>query len=158
VTGENFYDKRHTSYEDEIMQVIQQAIYDFAKADSGASGLWPAIGGTAATNNGRLYFTEAPQETIFPYIVFSKPSGIPEYTFTTKLENTLYQFTIFSDKSSASEINDIFTKLVDLFDLATLSPTGWVNFQCIREIDFLERIEGIWTWYVQYRIRIEANR
>jgi len=129
------------------MEEIQQAIYNKFNSDS---DLKNSVTG--------LYFTEAPQDTEFPYIVFSKPSGIAEYSFTDKFENTLWQFTILSDASSASEINDIFSKLTACFDLATLTVSGWTNYWCVREMDYLERIDKVWHWYVRYRIRITKTR
>jgi len=44
-----------------------------------------------------MYFTEAIQDAVMPYIVYHKISGRPDYTYTEDMENVLIQFNIYDD-------------------------------------------------------------
>jgi len=50
----------------------------------------------AASDLTGMYNTEAPQDAVFPYAVFSLISDVPEWTFSEDFENVLIQFNIFS--------------------------------------------------------------
>jgi len=102
-----------------------------------------------------MYFTEAPQGTIYPYIVYHKISGVPDYTFTEDMENVIIQFNIYSDSSSSTTINDIYTKLTALYDWCSLTVTGWNRIYIKRELDNLTRENDIWNYFVQYRLEIQ---
>ncbi|GAG59613.1 unnamed protein product, partial [marine sediment metagenome] len=67
-----------------------------------------------------LYLDRAKQTAVYPYIVYHKISGRPDYTFTEDMENVLIQFNIYDDNSSSETINDIYTKLKALYDWCTL--------------------------------------
>lgn len=126
------------------MQVLFQGIYSKFSNDNDLSG----------TVTG-MYLTEAPQGTAYPYIVYHKISGVPSYTFTEDMENTLLQFNIYSDNSSSATINDIYTKLKALYDWCTLTITGWDSIYMKRELDELTRENDIWRYLVQFRLEIQ---
>ena len=102
-----------------------------------------------------MYFTEAPQDAVMPYIVYHKISGVPDYTFTEDMENVIIQFNIFDDHSSSTTINDIYTKLTALFDWCSLDIVGWNSIYMKRELDNLTRDNDIWNYFCQYRLEIQ---
>lgn len=126
------------------MQVLFEAIYSKFSNDNDLSG---AVTG--------MYLTEALQGTAYPYIVYHKISGVPDYTYTEDMENVLIQFNIYDSNSSSATINDIYTKLTALFDWCTLSVSGWDSIYMKRELDELTRANDIWRYLVQFRLEIQ---
>ncbi len=126
------------------MQVLFQAIYSKFSNNGALSG---AVTG--------MYLTEAPQGTAYPYIVYHKISGRPDYTFSEDMENVLIQFNIYDSNSSSTTINDIYTKLTALFDWCTLTVSGWDSIYMKRELDDLTRDNDIWRYLVQFRLEIQ---
>lgn len=120
-------------------------------------GLWNKYNGNAALKAvvSGMYFTEAPQGTAYPYIVYHKISGVADYTFTEDMENVIIQFNIYSDSNSSTTINDIYTKLTALYDWCSLTVTGWNSIYMKRELDNLTRDNGVWNYFVQYRLEIQ---
>jgi len=102
-----------------------------------------------------MYLTEAPQGTEYPYIVYHKISGVPDHTYTEDMENVIIQFNIYDDHNSSTTINDIYTKLTALYDWCSLTVVGWDSIYMKRELDNLTRDNGIWNYFVQYRLEIQ---
>ena len=102
-----------------------------------------------------MYLTEAPQGTLYPYIVYHKISGVADYTYTEDMENVIIQFNIYDDHSSSTTINDIYTKLTALFDWCSLTVVSWNSIYMKRELDNLTKDNGIWNYFVQYRLEIQ---
>ena len=102
-----------------------------------------------------MYFTEAPQDAVMPYVVFHKISGVPDHTFTEDMENVIIQFNIFDDHSSSTTVNDIYAKLTALFDWCTLTVAGWNSIYMKRELDNLTRDNDIWNYFAQFRLEIQ---
>ena len=73
---------------------------------------------------GRLYKNRAPQNPTWPYAMFFVVSDVPMNTFTENLEEVIVQFSIFSQASGTTEIEDAFTNLTTLFDDCALTITG----------------------------------
>jgi len=121
------------------------------------TGIWNKYNGNAALKAvvSGMYLTEAPQGTAYPYIVYHKISGRPDYTYTEDMENVIIQFNIFDDNNSSTTINDIYTKLTALYDWCSLTVAGWDSIYMRREIDNLTRDNGIWNYFVQYRLEIQ---
>jgi len=123
------------------------------------TGLWNkynGAGGAAlkAVVSG-MYFTEAPQGTTYPYIVYHKISGVADYTYTEDMENVIIQFNIYDDNSSSTTINDIYTKLTALYDWCALSVSPWNSIYMRRELDNLTRDNGVWNYMISYRLEIQ---
>jgi len=110
-----------------------------------------------------LYNTQAPQDAVFPYAVFTLISDVPEWTFSEDFENVLVQFNIFSNTSSPVEICALYELLkgdVALgtgFDFLDLPVTDYEIVSLIRENAILTRIEGIWQYNVTYRMEIQRT-
>ena len=87
--------------------------------------------------NGRIFLDDRlPDGCEFPYIVFFIVSSTPEWEFTERFENTLIQFSLFSNSESAVEITGMLEDLESLFDDCSLSITGytliWFRRQNVR--------------------------
>jgi len=110
-----------------------------------------------------MYNTEAPQEAVFPYGVFSLVSDVPDWTFSENFENCLLQFNIFSDKISPVEICALYDLLKgDVgvgtgFDFLDLPITDYEAISLIRENAILLRVEQIWQYTVTYRILLRET-
>jgi len=120
-------------------------------------GLWNKYNGNAALKAvvSGMYLTEAPQGTVYPYITYHKISGVADYTYTEDMENVIIQFNIYDDHNSSTTINDIYTKLTALYDWCSLTVAGWNTIYMKRELDNLTKDNGIWNYFVQYRLEIQ---
>ena len=133
------------------MKVLFQAIYTLFSTENDFN---TAMGG-------RLYLYHADQENAtFPYCVYSKPVGVSNYTFVEDQEEILVQFSIFSNKNSANEIETAFEYLKSLFDDCTLTVSGWNFIFMHRAADRLIRDNGnnVWQHDVDYNILLEKSR
>ena len=102
-----------------------------------------------------LYFTEAPQGTAYPYIVYNLVSNVGDWTYTESMENSLIQFSIFDDHSSSVTINDIYEKLKTCYDWEVLTVTGYNFIYIKREFSNLTRMNDIWNYAVQFRTEVQ---
>jgi len=115
--------------------------------------------------NGRLYNTEAPAEAEYPYAVFLHVSGVQNDTFKNDVDEILIQFSIFSDKDSATEVHDAMINLKALFDDVSLMVTGGTVVQFVRQQDGLQRedvntpsgAQRVWHFHVDYRVIFERT-
>jgi len=130
------------------MKQLSKAIITKYKASTGAGTLYAGL-------TGGLWNSQAPQNTSYPYAVFYLISDVPSHTMQGTFtyytyEDCLVQFSIYDDDTAQDTVEDIYDKLTDLFDEATLTL---VNFT--REFDHLEKIRGesgsYWQYVVQYR-------
>jgi len=106
----------------------------------------------ASSLTGGLWSTLAPQDTAFPYGVFSLISDVPEWTFGENLENILLQFNLFSNTSDPVQVCALFTLLKTAFDFLDLSIDNYETVSLIRENAILTKVEDIWQYNVTYRI------
>lgn len=117
----------------------------------------------AASDLTDLYNTQAPQDAVFPYVVFALISDVPEWTFSEDFENCLIQFNIFSDKSNPVEICALYELLkgdVALgtgFDFLDLPVTDYEIVSLIRENAILTRLESVWQYNVTYRMEMQKT-
>ncbi len=103
---------------------------------------------------GKLYPSEAPQGTAYPYGVYHLISDVPDYTFetTVTIENALVQFNLYDDDNSAVDISEIYTAYADLYDWCSLTLTGYSSVYMKREYSYLTKDENLWDYMIQYRI------
>ena len=85
--------------------------------------------------NGRLYDTEAPDNTEMPFAVYFIVSDVDNDTFSENMKEVYIQFSLFSDKSSSAEIKDMDTHLTALFKDTKFTVTGWT-------VDVMKRVMG----------------
>ncbi len=87
-------------------------------------GLMTSSTALYADIGGRMFKGIAPEGSVFPYIVFSIISDVPEKTFTEDFEDILIQFSLFSSASSSGEIEDMFAHLKELYDECAMTITA----------------------------------
>lgn len=127
------------------MKDLDKAIIAEYKGSTGAGSLYAAL-------TGGMWNSKAPQETLFPYIVFHEINDSPEYMFGSEvMENTLYQFSVFDDSDAITTLHDIYTKLTTLFDDVTLTLDSYNTVQFVREFSVSEKIDDYWQYVIQYR-------
>lgn len=111
---------------------------------------------------GRIYLDDAPDGSAFPYVTFQIIAGNPDDTFQEKVDEFIFQFSLFSASSGAAEITDMYNDLRTLFDDCTLSISG-VTFASmqrqslttmIEEITVTDATQRVRHWAVEYQIRV----
>lgn len=136
------------------MKEVAQGIYT-KFTEVGGGGAHNALYTSVA---GRMFLQQAPQDTVFPYIVFSFVSGAHEFTFTNRFENVRVQFSIFSTKESAIEVEGIRANLWTLYDLCDLSLTGYSSVYMRRETTILTKDDRpAWNCHTDYRVYVEKT-
>lgn len=76
---------------------------------------------------GRFSSHIAPQGETYPFSVYFLVVDEPIYTYNTEMESSLIQFDIFDDSTSDVTILDAQKKLWALFDLTTLTVSGYTS-------------------------------
>ena len=103
-----------------------------------------------------LYYSEAPQGTAFPYVVYHIITGNPNNTYTEKAEHIVIDFLICSDDDSSNEIDTIYDYLDTLYNDSILTVTGYNCIFVTRDsFDGAELIDGIWNKHTLYRVEIQ---
>ena len=109
---------------------------------------------------GRLYNTQAPETTSFPYVVYSIVSDVPSWNFFKYFFETVrVQFDLFSSTEDDAEIQDVYTKLRSLYDWGTLIIIGDTFISMHRELTRLTRESepqaSYWHYTVDFEIMME---
>jgi len=101
------------------MKDLFTGIYSlFIETSSGNhNALYTALGG-------RLFNGRALQGTTFPYGVFFLAAGEADWDFSNKYENSIVQFSLFTNESSSSNLETYFGYLCDLYDGCSLTFTN----------------------------------
>lgn len=73
---------------------------------------------------GRFYEDEAPDDTTYPYVVYSVVSAYTDNTFGGKYEDVMIQFSIYSTANGTTEIKTAYGYLKSLYDECALTVTG----------------------------------
>lgn len=129
------------------MQTLFTAIYARFTTLFGAS----QIG--AATD---MYNTKAPEDAVFPYIVFSLVNDVQDFDSDSVMEDTLIQFNIFSDKSAVTEVAAIFEALKGItiegtgYDFYELSVDDYTTLVLKRDASQLIKVDDVWQYNVTY--------
>jgi hypothetical protein len=88
-------------------------------------------GSLASTSvGGRIFYKEAPEGTLLPYIVFMRISGSNSDTFDERVDETVIQFSLYSSSRGIMEIGTMYENLRALFDDATFSVPGGTLVRC----------------------------
>jgi len=88
--------------------------------------IWGQLSGSAlsAHISNRLFKGEAPEGTEYPYAVYKVVTDTPDHTFTEDYENVIVQFSLFSVLSSTTELENMFTDLITLYDEKSFAVIG----------------------------------
>ena len=141
------------------MQALLAGIY--SKLTTGTPAIYTTVGG-------RIYFHEVPDniagsaKNTFPYLVYSVISLEPTYRFASgsvELEEAIVQFSLYSDKSSSTEANTMYTQLNALLQHSSLTVSGYNSLLMQRENARLVRDVTRRTWHyaVDYMIIIQEQ-
>ncbi len=128
------------------MKTLFEAIYARFQADSDLSA-----------NVTDMYFDEAPDDAVFPYIVFSLIDGEEEFDSDNFYEDAILQFNIFSDEDSPEEVTDLFEYLKgDVgegtgFDFFSLEVENYTTLILERQSYNILRVDDVWLYNVTYR-------
>lgn len=99
---------------------------------------------------GKIYFNEAPQDTAFPYAVFSFLPMQTNRDTGKKFYQTIVQFNIYS--TTQSSVESLAEKLMDLLEDSTLTITGFtfirIDKQPIYNMGKNDNIYGIVVPYI----------
>ena len=114
---------------------------------------------------GRLYKARAPQSPIWPYAVYYLISDVARDTFMEKLEEVIIQFSVFSQASGSTEIEDIVTNLKALYDNCALTITGNTHIMMNRQGSSLTSVPAdtelgtgeYWQADVDYEVTMQKN-
>ncbi len=118
------------------------------------------------TISGKLYLGIAPQNSAYPYVVYSLVSDVYSWNFSLngEFETVLLQFSIYSESASPLEAENIYTDLIALFDWVNINITGYNNLYMRREHSNLlwdestftaQRSNKIFVKNVDYRLMME---
>lgn len=114
---------------------------------------------------GRIFLDEAPEGSVFPYVVFRIIASSQQDTFKNWIEDTLIQFSIYSISESAAEITAIYADLMALFDWSALTVTGGTCIWCVRQglVTMFDDVTtaagtvGARHWAVEYSIMVQGS-
>lgn len=115
---------------------------------------------------GRMYQGEAPERATYPYCVFSHISNTQEDVFKNKIDDIVIQFSIFSEKSSSTEVHDAMTDLKAMFDDCILTVSGGTVICLYRlsdgplmrqEVTTQSGVQMIWHYPVDYNVIFERS-
>jgi len=104
---------------------------------------------------GRFYNTSAPEQEVFPYVVFSFPQQTPtELLDTTVIEDCDVDFKLYSQQESSGQVYDMFDYLCLLLDDGSLSITGYTHVRLNRVSSQLQYYaeDRVWEYTVRYHV------
>jgi len=114
---------------------------------------------------GRLYQEEAPERATYPYCVFDSIVNTEDDTFDTDMDDIIIQFSIFSEKSSSTEVHDAMTKLRALFKNSVFAVSGGTVVRFYRLNSGLERqeitttsgVQKVWHYHADYNATFQRD-
>jgi hypothetical protein len=132
------------------MKAISQAI--FTKCAVGTS-LYTALGG-------RIYKGRAPSAAAYPYCVFMLVTDVPGNIWAANIQDSRWQFSLFSTTSGSTEVEDLYTYLKALYDDCALTVTGATHVRMVRDNALLMNDEitttagttQLWHYAVDYNV------
>ena len=135
------------------MKALDEGIYN--KCTTGT-----AFGGSIKR---RIYPETRPQNTVYPcaeWMITSITDFVPQSFTTNYYKEAEVQFDLYSDKSSSTEINKMYTDLLSLYDRGTLSATsnGYKVLQMINTFSNKERYleetgtRSIWRYIARFDV------
>ena len=140
------------------MKNFTTALYTHATTDTIGSGFMSAIGN-------RMYENESPLDAEFPHCVYHVISDVKDWQFTERFRDILVQFSLFSTASGSTEIKELYTKLLTLYDECSFTITSntlvWFwrnNLATMRdEVTTDAGTFGVWHYAVDFEIYLEEG-
>ena len=121
---------------------------------NGGTALIALLGGTEIYNS----LGARGSANTYPFVIFTKSSGIDENISPKRAKTFVYQVTGISNKSKkeAEQIDDACDELVHNISFASIA--AWGNYWCMRESDisYVEEVSGRVLWHEGglYRVRL----
>jgi len=97
------------------------------------------------------------QDSAFPYLVYTWVNNISDRDSINEWENPLIEFAIFSDDNAPTEIMDLTKTVMDNFDDAELSVSGFSTVKFRRTNDFFAPAGAESRRFWDKRIRYETE-
>lgn len=123
---------------------IRRALYGAMAGDSTLTGL---LGTAAPGYSQNIYHGKAPQGAGFPFVVFSKSSGIPTDAFGTPgaLENDVWLVKGVDRAGSADAVEAVQARLKALLNDASLSISGATlcYLRRTQDVEYPENADGV---------------
>jgi hypothetical protein len=115
---------------------LAKAIVDKVIADV---PLRTAIAQTGSAQPYGIYFNQAPEEAVFPYIVFTYVINQPRRTFVkaSDIEEVIVRFSIYNNGSTATTAMTVSDLLRTVMDRQNLTYASYTNIGC-----FMQNIVG----------------
>jgi hypothetical protein len=114
--------------------------------------------------SGRMYLHEAPQNTKWPYAVYSLVNDDHDWNFTVDYEYATVDFNLYSDSTAgATEITTMYEKLKELYDDSSFTVSGHTLLKMRRENAWLTKLpdiipnKTIWRYTVQYECLLRKS-
>ncbi len=114
---------------------------------------------------GRLFNTRVPVGTPLPYVVFTIDNNMQSDTFSESISDIDIQFSIYSGSSSSEEVEDIYEKLISLYDDAEIEVEDAVLVTMTRQNASLDSVEAdtvsgseeYWQYDVNYNCILQQE-
>lgn len=134
-----------------VYNALNTAIYNQLKA---GTALITALGGTA------LYYLQAPDEAVQPFVVWSYQAGGDENQTPNRTKNIVVNVRSFA--RTAAQAGTIDALVDGRLHMQTLSVSGWTNFWLAREtevalVENLPNVEKSYMAGALYRVRLDQN-
>ena len=134
------------------MQEVQAAIMTLFAPVGEKPAIYTSLGG-------RLRHHTARQGDPFPYCVYAFLGLGPDHWMGGELQEEItMQFNLFTNESSAVNLNTYYKQLTALFDECTLTVSGYDFLRMERTWAYPLRdvINEVWQYTIQYRITVET--
>lgn len=133
------------------MNAVTKGIYDTLKAGTALTAL---LAGTTS-----IYNMQAPDSATLPYVIFNHQGGGWDAGLPTDAINVVYYIRGYS-KISAAAAGSIATQVDALLQSKTISVTGYTNYWCNHESEFvlvdnLPNGDKVYSSGYYYRIRLD---
>ena len=111
---------------------LAKAIVDKVIADV---PLRTAIAQTGSAQPYGIYFNQAPEEAVFPYIVFTYVINQPRRTFVkaSDIEEVIVRFSIYDNGSTATTVMTVSDLLRTVIDRQNLTYASYTNIGCLMQ-------------------------
>lgn len=123
---------------------VRRALYGAMSGDGTLNGML----GTAAPGYTRaIYHDQAPEGAPYPFVVFSKSSGVPTEAFhdPSAFENDVWLIKAVDQSTSADQAESIADRLKTLLSDQTLTISGATLLYLRRQsdVEYPETVEGV---------------
>lgn len=112
----------------------------------------------------RMYKGRAPEEAVYPYIVYLLVSDVPNLTFSESFKDVVIQFSLFSSTSSSTEVEDMYADLKTLYDECSMTITSetlvWMirqnTAQMVEDHTTKDGLIQVWHYAVDYYLMVKV--